>query len=69
MFLSRFEYVASVVVPIFAVSLSYFVDVVVSAVPMWSQNVRVAVLQPEGIVTLWERVSVCVLPTPLSQAK
>jgi hypothetical protein len=57
------------VVPIFAVSLSYAVDEVVSAVSMCSQKVRVAVLHPDGIVTLWERVSVCVLPTPFSQAK
>lgn len=69
MFLSRFEYVASVVLPIFAVSLSYFVEAVVSAVSMCSQKLRVAVLHPEGIVTLWESVSVCVRPTPFSQAK
>lgn len=68
-FLFRFEYVARVVLPIFAVSLSYAVDDVVSAVSMCSQKVSVAVLHPEGIVTLWERVSVWVLPTPSSQAK
>lgn len=69
MFLLRFEYVASVVLPIFAVSLSYAVDVVVSVVSMCSQKVRVAELHPDGMVTLCERVSVCVLPTPSSQAK
>lgn len=36
---------------------------------MCSQKVRVALLQPDGIATLCERVSVCVLPTPFSQAK
>lgn len=69
MALLRFEYVASVVLPIFAVSLSYAVDEVVSAVSMCSQKVSVALLHPDGIVTLCERVSVCVLPTPFSQAK
>lgn len=51
----RFEYVASVVLPIFAVSLSYAVDEVVSAVSMCSQKVSVALLHPDGIVTLCER--------------
>lgn len=60
---------ASVVVPILAVSLSYLVELVVSAVSMCSQKVRVAVEHPDGIATLWESVSVCVRPTPFSQAK
>ncbi len=69
MALFRFEYVARVVLPIFAVSLSYAVDDVVSAVSMCSQKVSVALLQPDGIVTLWLRLSVCVPPVPSSQAK
>src|SRR5690349_19121667 len=36
---------------------------------MCSQKVRVAVAHPEGIVRLWESVSVWVPPTPSSQAK
>ncbi len=68
MFLSRLEYVARVVEPIFAVSLSYAVELVVSAVSMCSQKERVARAQPEGTVTLWVSVSVWVEPVPPSQA-
>jgi hypothetical protein len=46
-----------VVPPKVTVRLSNLVDVVVSAVSMCSQNVRVA-WQPVGIVTVWESVSV-----------
>ena len=44
----RFEYVASVVDPTLTVSLSYAVDVVVSAESMCSQNVSVAEAQLAG---------------------
>jgi hypothetical protein len=44
------------------------VVVVVSAVSMWSQNVRVALVAVEGIVTVWVAESVWVVPYPSSQA-
>src|SRR4051794_11788924 len=59
--LLRLEYVASVVVPAFTVSLSYCVEVVFSAESMCSQKVSVAA-QPAGMVTDWDSVSVWVVP-------
>ena len=53
---------ASVVEPSVTVSLSYAVVVVVSALSMCSQNDSVYVLQPLGIVTDCESVSVCERP-------
>ena len=44
------------------VNLSNAVVVLVSAVSMWSQNVRVAAVAPAGIVTVCNTVSVCVVP-------
>lgn len=38
------------------------VVVVVSAVSICSQNVKVAVVAVEGMVTVWVAVSVCVVP-------
>ena len=61
--LLRLEYVATVVEPTFTVSLSYAVEVVVSAESMCSQKVSVAA-QPAGMVTDWLIASVCVLPYP-----
>src|SRR3984957_8367509 len=51
-----------------AVSLSNAVVVVVSAVSMCSQKLNVVRLQPAGIVTVWDSVSVWVVPYPSSQA-
>src|SRR4051812_15019044 len=59
--LLRLEYVASVVAPAFTVSLSYCVEVVVSAESTCSQKEKVAV-QPAGMVTDWLSVSVWVVP-------
>jgi hypothetical protein len=42
--------------------VSNAVVVVVSAVSMCSQNVRVAVVAVEGMVMVWAAVSVCVVP-------
>src|SRR3984957_21025769 len=50
------------------VSLSYAVVVVVSAVSMCSQKLNDAVVQPAGMVTVWDSVSVWVVPYPSSQA-
>jgi len=47
--------------------LSYFVKIVVSAMPMCSQNDRVAVEHPAGIRTDWDSESVCVTPSPTAQ--
>ena len=57
----------SVVVPSLTVSLSNCVVVVVSAVSMCRKNDNVA-LHPDGMVTDWDSVSVCVVPYPSSQA-
>lgn len=48
--------------------VSNAVVVVVSAVSMCSQKVRVALVAVEGIVTVWVAESVCVVPYPSSQA-
>lgn len=48
--------------------VSKAVVVVVSAVSMCSQKLKVAVVMLEGIVTVWVAVSVCVMPYPSSQA-
>ncbi len=64
----RFEYVASVpsTVPeplsTCTVSLSYAVEVVVSAVSMCSQNEKFALAHVDGMETDCETVSVCVEP-------
>jgi hypothetical protein len=44
------------------------VVVVVSAVSMCNQKLRVYVVQPAGIDTDWLAVSVCVVPYPSSHA-
>lgn len=49
-------------------SVSNAVVVVVSAVSMCSQNVRVALVAVDGIVTVWVAESVWVVPYPSSQA-
>lgn len=43
-------------------SVSNAVVVVVSAVSIWSQNVKVALVAAEGIVTVCVAESVCVVP-------
>jgi hypothetical protein len=64
----RFENVARVVstVPLelstWTFSVSYAVVLVVSAVSMCSQNEKFAFLHVDGMVTVWARVSVCVVP-------
>ena len=58
----RLEKVAMVVPFAVMVSLSKAVVVVVSAVSMWSQKLNDAVVQPAGMVTVWDRVSVWVVP-------
>src|SRR3984957_390055 len=51
-----------------AVSLSNAVVVVVSAVSMCSQKLNDVALQPAGMTTVWDSVSVWVVPYPSSQA-
>ena len=64
----RFEYVASVASTVpelfntWTFNVSYAVVVVVSAVSIWSQNVRVAAVAFAGMVTCWYSVSVCAVP-------
>src|SRR5690348_11461952 len=58
----RLEYVARVVPRAATVSLSYAVEVVVSAVSTCSQKLRVAPLHPAGTVTVWASVSVVAVP-------
>ncbi len=53
---------ASVVPLAVTVSLSNWVVVVVSAVSMCSQKLNVECVQPAGMVTVWDRVSVWVVP-------
>ena len=48
--------------PTVTVSLSYAVVVVVSALSMCRQNDSVEAVQPAGIVTDCDSVSVCVVP-------
>src|SRR5215469_2565799 len=64
----RLEKVAIVVPLTVIVSLSNWVVVVVSAVSMCSQKLTVVAVQPAGMVTVWDSVSVWVVPYPSSQA-
>src|SRR3984893_17200772 len=49
-------------------SVSYAVEVVVSAVSMCSHRLSVYVVQPDGRVTAWVAESVCAAPYPSSHA-
>ena len=60
--LFRLENVASVVAPALTVSLSNAVVVVVSAVSMCRQKENTTLVHPLGTVTVWDSVSVWVVP-------